>query len=747
MTESTKAPRVPPPAYPALRRLSWWQRRRRIPHVQQLEWTDCGAACLVMVMRYFGCDTRLEDLREDMSLRDGADALSLLRLGERHGLRGRGIKLEATDLRHLPRGAVLHWEFKHFVVFDRKVRGGVEIVDPGAGLRRISEERFARAFTGVALVFEPTEALAPRRDRSGRPRWSYLWRMLGHGGLIARVLATSVLLRVLALGVPLLTALIVDRVVPRGDLHLLTVVGIGIAGLLGFQILSSLLRGHLLLQLRTNIDTRVTLGFLDHLAALPYGFFQRRSTGDLMMRVASNTTIREILTGNTLSALIDGLLVLVYLALVFVMHPGLGMLTAALGVLQVLVYVFARGRVATLMKQDLEAQAQAQSHLTQMLAGMETLKCAGVEQRSVERWSHLFVDELNVALRRGRLQTTVDAAMSVLQLGSPLLILCAGALAVLQGDLSLGVMLALGALAGGFLAPLSSLVRSALDLSQLGSYFERLDDVLSAEREQAPGEGMSPGRLRGAIDMQGVSFRYGPRSPLVVRDVSLSIAPGSSVAIVGTSGSGKSTLAKLLLGLYTPTDGAIRYDGQGLATLDRRELRRQLGAVPQAPFIFGHSVRDNVAMGDPSITLDTVIEACKVAAIHDDVMAMPMAYDTIVADGGASLSGGQRQRLALARALVRSPAVLLLDEATSSLDAATEKRVMDGLAALSCVRVIIAQRLSTIAFADTIVVMDQGRVAEVGTHDDLLARRGIYFSLVAAQAAGVSAGEGPRAVG
>lgn len=722
----------PMQAYPALKRLSWWQRRKRIPHVQQLEWTDCGAACLVMVMQYFGRDARLDELRDDMGLRDGVDALSLLRLGQRHGMRGRGIKVEPADFHHLPRGAVLHWDFKHFVVFDRRVRGGMEIVDPAAGPRRISDERFARSFTGVALIFEPTTETGPRR-RGPKPHWAYVRQLFGNARLLARILAASVLLRLLALGLPLLTALLVDRVVPRADVNLLSVVMVGVVGLLGFQLLTNVLRGHLLLQLRTNLDTRVTLGFLDHLAALPYAFFQRRSTGDLMMRVASNTTIREILTSNTLSALLDGVLVLLYLAVIVVVHPWLGALTAALGLIQVLVFAAARDRVATLMKQDLEAQAQAQSHLTQMLAGMETLKSAGMEQRSVERWSQLFVDELNVALHRGRLQTWVDAVMSVLQLGSPLLILAAGAIAVLRGELTLGVMLALGALAGGFLSPLQSMVRSALELSQLGSYVERLDDVLSSPREQPLGQGVTPGKLRGAIDLRGVSFRYGPRSPLVVRDVSLSIAPGTSVAIVGTSGSGKSTLAKLMLGLHVPTDGTILYDGQSLATLDLRELRRQLGSVPQAPFIFGHSVRDNVSMGDPNVTLDTIVAACQRAAIHDDIMAMPMAYDTIVADGGASLSGGQRQRLALARALVRRPAILLLDEATSSLDAVTERRVMDGLTQLSCVRVIIAHRLSTIAFADTILVMDHGQLAEIGTHADLMAKRGIYYDLFVAQ--------------
>jgi ABC-type bacteriocin/lantibiotic exporter with double-glycine peptidase domain len=276
-------------------------------------------------------------------------------------------------------------------------------------------------------------------------------------------------------------------------------------------------------------------------------------------------------------------------------------------------------------------------------------------------------------------------------------------------------------------------MQSALQLQMLGSYVDRIDDVLAAEPEQRRSGTVAPPRLTGAIEVHHVSFKYGPNDPLVVRDVTLEVKPGSTVAIVGRSGSGKSTLAALLLGLHRPTEGRIVYDGYDLAEIDHKLLRAQLGMVPQAPFIFSGSIRLNIALTDPSLPLDRIVAAARRAGIDDDIRAMAMGYDTIVSDGGSTLSGGQRQRLALARALVHDPAVLLLDEATSSLDATTERAVMDNLRALRATRIVIAHRLSTIVRADQIVVLQDGRVVEVGRHEDLVRKQGPYAALVADQ--------------
>jgi ABC-type bacteriocin/lantibiotic exporter with double-glycine peptidase domain len=719
--------------FPALKRLAAAGRRRRIPLVRQLTPVECGAACLSMVLGYHGREVSLEELREVVGVgRDGANALALLNGARHYGLTGRGVSIELEDLEYLDPGAILHWSFNHFVVFERLRKDSVDIIDPGLGRRRVPMEEVRRSFTGVALLFEPGDDFEPVQ-RTDRPVLRFVKQVLGRTSDWQRIFVTSVLLQLFALAVPMLTGSIVDKVVPRGDLHLLVVLGAGLMAMVAFSFVTQLVRSHLLLNLRTHLDARMTLGFLDHLVALPYAFFQTRSAGDLMMRLNSNTTIREILTSGALSALLDGALVSLYLVLLFVMSPSIGAVALALALAQVVTFLATKNKTRDLLSQGLAAQAKSEGYQVELLAGIETLKAMGSEQRAVEHWSDLFVETLNVSLARGRLQTWVDAVMGTLKLASPLFILVAGALLVMGGGLSLGTMLGLSALAAGFLGPLGSLVSTAGQLQLLASYVERLDDVLGTAREQERTKVRQPDKLEGGIRLDDVSFRYGPLAPTVLSNVSLEIEAGQFVAIVGKSGSGKSTLASLLLGLYSPTGGKILYDGVDLSELDLRAVRRQLGIVTQRPYLFGTSVRANIAITDPTLPLDDVMAAAQTAQIHDEIIAMGMGYETLLVDGGASLSGGQRQRIALARALVARPAILLLDEATSSLDAIVERRVQEALDRLKCTRVVIAHRLSTVVDADLILVMDNGRLVERGTHRELVANGGIYADLVSAQ--------------
>ena len=725
---------VEPDIANALRRLGG-RRGGRVPYIQQLEAADCGAACLAMVSAYHGNVVTLDHARAVAGVNRGTDALAIMRGAEQLGLRGRGVQLEPSELRFLPPGSILHWDFNHFVVLDRVRRATVEIIDPAFGRRTIPIDRFGKHFTGVALAFEPSESFVA--TPAGRSKvWRYLGQLIAQPALIVRVLVTTIALRVLALALPILTAMVVDRVVPRGDHNLLFVIGAGVGVVLGFHLLASLIRAHLLIELRTKLDTKMTFGFVQHLLSLPYAFFNRRSAGDLLLRVSSNTQIRDLLTSSLLSTLLDGMLAIGYLVLLLLLSPMLALVTVLAGGLQVIVLLLSRHRYARLTSQDLESQARAHSYLVQMLVGIETLKIAGAEDRALEQWANLYVDELNVALQRARMMAVVDSVNSLLQIAAPLILLGAGTLLVLADRLTLGTMLATTALATGFLTPLASLLSSALQLQMLGSYVTRIDDVLATEPEQRRASTVAPPRLSGAIEVHDVSFKYGPNDPLVVRNVSLMIRPGTTVAIVGRSGSGKSTLAALLLGLHRPTEGRIVYDGYDLGELDHRLLRQQLGMVPQAPFIFSGSIRQNIALTDPSLPFDRVVAAAKRADIDADVRAMGMGYDSVVSDGGSTLSGGQRQRLALARALVHDPAVLLLDEATSSLDATTERSVMDKLRELRATRIVIAHRLSTIVRADQIVVMHDGRIVEHGSHTELVKQGGAYAALVADQTFG-----------
>ena len=677
--------------------------------------------------------SHLSDVRDMTGVpRDGVSARALLQAARHYGLRGRGVRVELEVLPYLDKGSILHWEFAHFVVFERWRKDGVEIVDPACGRRWVPMEQFSHSFTGVALTFEPADDFQPVADRR-HVVWRYVKHIVGHSGLVVRLGVLSLLLQLFALAVPMLTGMLVDRVIPHGDDQFLSVLGIGLLGMVVFHGLASLIRSHLLLYLRTHLDSQMTLGFLEHLISLPYAFFQQRAEGDLLMRVNSNAQIREMLTSSTLAGLLDGPLASVYIVILLMASPALGALVVLLGMLQAGVFLLSYRRYQELMSQDLQTQARAQSYLVHMLAGIETLKASGLEDRAVEQWSHLFVDELNVALKRGRLSAFVEALMSALRMGSPILVLWFGGLQALHGSLSVGTMLALSAMASGVLSPIATLIATALQLQLLRSYIERLEDVLQAAPEQAKRHVSRAPRLSGAIALEKVSFSYGPLAPVGVCNVSVQITPGQKVAIVGRSGAGKSTLAKLLLGLYQPSSGRILYDGLDLAGLDLQSVRLQCGIVPQRSYLFGTTIWANITLQDSSIAMPQVVEAAQLAGIHEDILAMPMGYDTLVTDGGGSLSGGQQQRIALARALVHRPAILLLDEATSALDAITESQVHQHLAARRCTRIVIAHRLNTIRDADLILVLEDGAIVERGAHTALLAHRGPYAALVQSQ--------------
>ena len=707
--------------------------RGRVPYLPQMEAMECGAACLAMVLAAWGHHAPQGELRQACKInRDGANAADLLAAAKAFGLEAGCVAVDLPNLGDLPLPAILHWEFKHFVVLERLTSKGAIVVDPATGRRSVVQRELATCFTGAALVFAPGPDFRPRRRRPlGISR--YLEILRGLRPVLAQVLGASLMLQLAGLVLPVANQLLVDRVILPHHPPWLWGLALGVGLALAASVLLSLLRSYLLQGLRCCMDRRLAQGFVGHLLSLPLGFFLQRQPGELLQRVHSTSQIRELLSGQTVAAILDAFMLLGYLGLMLAYHPSLGLLVAALALLQAAALLALRWRNQQLVATELAVAGQESAILVEALNAMETVQAVNAQDYVLGRWWPQMVRRLNTGRQRQRLRLGLDQALVILQGLSAAVVFLVGGRAVLQERMTLGVFVAFLTLQTLFLAPLTALLEAWRALQQAAGHFQRLDDVLDCSPE-ASGS-LDPGRLRGAIQLEGVSFCHGEGAPWILCDLNLEIRPGEKVALVGRTGAGKSTLARLLLGMHPPTRGQIRFDGLELARLDLAALRRQVGVVLQEPFLFDDTVRANLSLRDPDMPMERVRWAAELAQIHRTIERLPQGYQTRLGENGRLLSGGERQRLCLARALALEPAILLLDEATSALDLETERKVHAGLGGLGCTRILIAHRLETVRDADRILVLDQGRLAAQGTFREL-EEKGLFRDLVQAMAAG-----------
>ncbi|MFE7773528.1 NHLP family bacteriocin export ABC transporter peptidase/permease/ATPase subunit [Streptomyces sp. NPDC057445] len=702
-----------------------------------MEAVECGAATLAMVLGHYGRHVPLEELRIACGVsRDGSRASNILKAARSYGLQAKGMQMEPAALAGVRAPAILFWEFNHYVVHDgmgrRFGRRGVHINDPDKGRRFVSMEDFDTSFTGVVLVLEPGDGFRKGGRRPGVLR-SVPARLRGTTGTMLAALLASLLLVAVGAALPALSRTYIDMFLVGRQTSLLGVLFASMAAMVALTAVLTGLQQANLLRGRIISSTLSSARFFRHLLRLPVTFFAQRSPADLVQRLQSNDAVAETLARDLTAFGVDGIVVILYALLLWTYDPQLtviGVLIALLNVVAMRVVVRLRATRTQKLRAD-SARLTNTSYTGIQL--IETMKATGGENGYFRRWAGQHATTLEEQQRLGIPSAALAVVAPLLATLNSALILWIGGLRAVEGHISIGLLVAFQALVTRFTAPITRLNSMAGRIQDFAADVARLKDVenfpadtLYTRREPPK----STRRLMGHVTLDDITFGYSPLDKPLLTGFSLSVGPGQQVALVGGSGSGKSTVSRLIAGLYSPWEGTIRIDGQRLDEIPRGALAASVSFVDQDVFLFEGTVRDNVALWDPSIPDEAVTDALKDAALYEVVARRPGGIHGRVEQDGRNFSGGQRQRLEIARALVRRPSVLVLDEVTSALDAETEQLIIDNLRRRGCACVVIAHRLSTVRDSDEIVVLDHGSVVERGRHEDLLARGGAYAELV-----------------
>ncbi|MER6440623.1 NHLP family bacteriocin export ABC transporter peptidase/permease/ATPase subunit [Streptomyces sp. NPDC001185] len=734
-TQDTRGRRRAAPPKRSVPRSS--RRTVRTPTVLQMEAVECGAASLAMVLGHHGRYIPLEELRIACGVsRDGSRASNLLKAARSYGLTAKGMQMDTAALADVQAPAILFWEFNHYVVYDgmgrRLGRRGVYINDPGKGRRFVPMEDFDTSFTGVVLVMEPGPDF-----RAGGRRPGVLGampaRLRGTSGTMPAAVLASLLLVAVGAAVPALSRTYIDTYLIGGQTSLLGVLFASMGACVVLTVLLTWLQQANLLHGRIVSSTLSSARFLRHLLRLPVTFFSQRSPADLVQRLQSNDAVAETLARDLAAAGVDAVVVVLYAVLLYTYDPQL----TAVGIGVALLNVVAM-RVVIRLRATRTAKLRADSaRLTNTaytgLQLIETMKATGGEDGYFRKWAGQHATTLEEQQRLGVPSAWLGVVAPTLATLNSALILWIGGLRAMEGHISVGLLVAFQALVTRFTAPLTRLNGVAGRIQDFAADVARLKDVESFRADPLyarSGTGDSTRRLHGHVELENITFGYSPLDKPLLTGFSLTVGPGRQVALVGGSGSGKSTVSRLISGLYTPWEGTIRIDGQRLEDIPRGALAASVSFVDQDVFLFEGTVRDNVALWDPSIPDEAVVTALQDAALYDIVVRRPGGIHSRVEQDGRNFSGGQRQRLEIARALVRRPSILVLDEVTSALDAETEQTVIDNLRKRGCACVVIAHRLSTVRDSDEIVVLQHGTIVERGRHDALVAAGGPYAELV-----------------
>ena len=679
--------------------------RRRLPNIMQTEAAECGLACLAMVASYHGHRIDLNTLRRrhPVSMK-GVTLRGLIQLTSQMHLASRPLRFEIESLRQLRLPAIVHWDMNHFVVLREVTSRGVVIHDPASGVRTIPLATASKHLSGVALELSPAEGFAPKDERARLPFRIFWGQMPGTASPLAQIFALSVILELLVIAAPFYMQITVDEVIARGDADLMLALAIGFGLLTAINVATGALRSQIVLVVQNAVHFQIGARLFHHLIRLPLTFFEKRHIGDVLSRFQSIEPIRDALAEGLILAAIDGIMAVATLAMIFVYSPRL----ASVVVVAVLLYVALRlalyRRFRDLSEAVIQAEALEQSNFIESARAIQSVKLFNRESDREGLWLNRYADTVNANVRLGQARIQFKTMNGVIFGLENVVTVYLAAMLVLSNAMTVGMIFAFMAYKAHFTAKASTLVEKALEFRLLDLHLERLSDIALNPLERGhdgPLDRATP--IRGAIELRNVSFRYAETERFVLENVNLKVEAGQFVTIMGPSGGGKTTLMKVMLGLLEPTSGEVLIDGVPLRAIGVRAYREQVAAVMQEDHLLSGSIADNISFFDPNFDYDRTVLCSQMAGVHDEIMAMPMAYNSLIGDMGSSLSGGQKQRVLLARALYKAPRVLFLDEGTAHLDVENEKRINERLHRLDITRINVAHRPEMMNGADAVL--------------------------------------------
>ena len=725
----------------------------KVPVVMQMEATECGAASLAMVLAYFGRWLPLEQVRLDCGVgRDGSNAGNLLKAARTYGLKAQGYRCSLDGVKKMSFPLIVHWNFNHFVVLCGFKKEQAVLCDPGRGRVTVTMKEFDEAFTGIALTFEKSEAFTP----GGRPHSILVFvrsRLHSALGPFLFVAAITFLIAVAGMAAPVFSRIFMDEILSGKNAAWLTPFLAALGALFLFQTAVSLLQTVCLLKIRGKLAVSANSGFMWHVLRLPIEFFSQRYAGDIAQRQQSNEGIAETLIAHLAPMALNLAMLFFYFFVMLQYSPLLTVIGLFTAVLNLAVTQYVSGKRINLARAQMRDAGKLAATALSGIEMIETIKASGAENGFFERWSGLNASVNSAEVGFAKLGSTLGILPTLLTGLANMTVILLGAALIMKGRFTVGMLLAFQGFLSAFMSPVDALLTVGQKFQEMRTSMERVEDVMNypadveydeeseTETKEADGQDHKEAakglpsfeKLRGRLELRDITFGYSRLAPPLIRDFSLTLPPGGTVALVGSSGCGKSTLAKLMSGLYQPWGGEIRYDGKLRSEIPRMVFTGSLAVVDQDVILFEDSITENIRIWDKSIEDFEIIMAARDAQIHEDIMSREGGYGVIVRENGKNFSGGQCQRLEIARVLAQDPTIVILDEVTSALDARTEFEVIHSIRERGITCVIVAHRLSTIRDCDEIIVLEDGCVVERGTHEELYAKGGAYSRLISTE--------------